>query len=228
MIRRIQRLCTHDPSFCKNEFFDRRERSDRALESSGKGLQVEFAGGSVREAPSPPSDEELLRRTATGDRESFAELIRLHQKRVVQLAARMLSVDQAEDIAQDAFIRVYRAAGRFKPQSKFSTWLYRIVVNLCHDQRRRWKLRLSGIEEDPPAPTESPAAERDEITTKVHAAVEKLPPRQRTVLVLHRFEGQSIREIAESTHLSESAVESLLVRAYAHLRASLKDLNSAG
>ncbi len=186
---------------------------------------VELSRGSIREAE-PPCDEELLRLTAAGDRESFAQLVELHQKRVVQLAARLLSsADQAEDVAQDAFIRVYRAAGKFKPQARFSTWLYRIVVNLCHDQRRRWKLRLSSFEEEPAAPAESSRAEREEISARVHAAMEELAPRQRAVLVLHRFEGQSYREIAASTGLSESAVESLLVRAYAKLRYALRDLN---
>lgn len=187
---------------------------------------MEFPSGSIREA-APPSDEELLRLTAAGDRESFAQLIRSHQKHVVQLAARLLSSpDQAEDVAQDAFIRVYRAAGKFRPQAKFSTWLYRIVVNLCHDHRRRWKLRLSSIDAEPQAPVESSAAEQQEISARVHAAMDQLAPRQRAVLVLHRFEGQSYHEIAASTGLTESAVESLLVRAYANLRRALKDLNA--
>lgn len=188
---------------------------------------MKLSNHSAPAVASPGSDEELLRRTAAGDREAFAQLIRSHQHRVVQLATRLLSsADQAEDIAQEAFIRVYRAAGTFKPQAKFSTWLYRIVVNLCHDQRRRWKLRLARITEDPTAPERPLPVERDEISAKLHSAIDRLSPRQRTALVLHRFEGLSYREVSAATGLSESAVESLIVRAYANLRQALKDLNS--
>jgi RNA polymerase sigma-70 factor (ECF subfamily) len=174
---------------------------------------------------SPERDEELLRRTAGGDRESFSQLVQAHQHRVVQLASRLLSPEQAEDVAQDAFIRVYRAAGSFKPQAKFTTWLYRIVVNLCHDQRRKWKLRLSSTEDiDPAAPTEASAVETDEMIGRVHAAMDQLPDRQRAALTLYRFEGLSYREVAAAMELSESAVESLIVRAYARLREELRDL----
>lgn len=177
------------------------------------------------ESISLPSDEELLRRSAAGDREAFEHLVRAHQHRVVQLAMRLLgSLDQAEDVAQEAFLRVYKSASTFQPRAKFSTWLYRVVVNLCHDQRRKWKWRPMRIADDPPAPIHRSHIEQDEISARVHATIDQLPQRQRTVLILHRFENLSYHDIAQSTGFSESAVESLLMRAYANLRQSLKDL----
>lgn len=180
--------------------------------------------------PNEPGDAELLRLTAAGDRVAFGQLMRRHQRSVVRLAARLLSSqEKAQDVAQEAFLRVFRAAGRFEPRAQFTTWLYRIVVNLCHDERRRWRYRFARLFADPPA---RPAAggtplEAEELSARVRAAVDRLPPRQRTVLVLHRFEGLSCREVCEATGLSGSAVESLLVRAYANLRGWLSDLEDA-
>lgn len=172
-------------------------------------------------------DVDLLRRTADGDRSAFGLLIRRHQRRVVALATRLLSsADRAEDVAQEAFLRVYCAAGTFEPRARFSTWLYRIVVNLCHDERRRWRFRFARLFGEPAARPGLAKVETDEIAARVRAAVDRLPDKQRTVLVLHRFEGLSCREAAEATGLSESSVESLLVRAYANLRKSLADLEN--
>ncbi len=154
--------------------------------------------------------------------EALAELVCRHQSKVLGLAYRMLGRwDLAEDVAQEAFLRVHRAAGRYKPRARFTTWLYQIVVNLCLDARRRMRQAPA------PLPAESlisrgssgldvlEVQERAEIVRK---AVADLPERQRVVLVLHRYEDLSHKEIAEVTGWSESAVESLLVRAYANLR----------
>lgn len=170
-------------------------------------------------------DEMLLRQTAAGDHNAFAQLVRTHQIRVIQLAARLLSSPhKAEDIAQEAFLRVFRNAGKFEPKAKFTTWLYRIVVNLCHDERRRWRFRAETAEPEPVAPEKPDSTELNDLKASVHQAIDRLPPRQKAVLVLHRFEGLSYREIGQTLDLSESAVESLLVRSYAHLRESLRSI----
>lgn len=174
-----------------------------------------------------PDDVALVRRTADGDRQAFGLLIQRHQRRVVALATRLLSSpERAEDIAQEAFIRVFRSAARFEPRARFSTWLYRIVVNLCNDERRRWRFRFARLFGDVPAAATAPAVETEETVVRVRSAVDALPDRQRTVLVLHRFEWLSCREVAEVTGFSESSVESLLVRAYANLRKSLAELEN--
>lgn len=172
-------------------------------------------------------DAERMRRVAEGDRTALAELMREHQARVLQIAFRFLGDrDAADDVVQEAFLRVFRAASDYRPEAAFTTWLYRLVVNLCWDQRRRsarerrLRLGLSGE----PAVAEPREAERSERAAQVRDAVAALPDRQRIAVVLHRFSGLSHREIAEATGWSVGAVESCLVRAYATLRQSLESL----
>ncbi|MCK4660578.1 MAG: sigma-70 family RNA polymerase sigma factor [Phycisphaerae bacterium] len=177
---------------------------------------------------SPDADDtELMALLADGDRLALAELVHRHQRGVLELAYRTTG-DRvlAEDIAQDAFIRVWRSAGRYKPTARFSTWLYRIVVNLCLDAFRKQKAGGGDLVEAPDPRTEDPARalERDDRAAAVRRAVAALPQRQRVAVVLQRFSGLPIRGIAEVTGWTESAVESLLVRAHAALRESLSNL----
>lgn len=163
---------------------------------------------------------------AAGNREALGVLVARHQARVLSLARRFLGNDAlAEDVAQDAFLRVWRGATTYTPSAQFGTWLYRIVANLCWDLRRRARLRPreDGAGCDPPA-ADAPALEQSETIARVQAAVSDLPDRQRLALVLHRYEGLSQREIAAITGWSVSAVESCLVRAYEKLRQTLRDL----
>src|SRR5690349_4012354 len=114
------------------------------------------------------SDEALCRRVAAGDEAAFDLLVARHQGRAYRLAWSLLrDAEDARDLSQEAFLRVYRTAGSFRGDAKFSTWFYRILVNLCLDQRRRgrWWRRLVGDREDPegpdqlerqPAPTSDP------------------------------------------------------------------------
>ena len=165
---------------------------------------------------------------ARGDMDALGQLVRRHQDKALALAYRLLGRwDLAEDIAQEAFLRVHRAAKRYRPDAKFTTWLYRIVVNLCLDQKRRAKLAPAALGDQGPEPSVAPAADRLEArerAERVRCALDALPERQRTAVVLHRYQGLSHREVAEATGWSESAVESLLVRAYARLRQELADL----
>ncbi len=174
------------------------------------------------------SDAERMARVARGDMDALGELVRRHQDKALALAFRMLGRwDLAEDVAQDAFLRVHRAAPRYRPEAKFTTWLYRIVVNLCRDQQRRAGRAPAPLSEDAPEPAAEPTAdplEARERAARVRRALDRLPERQRTAVLLHRYEGLSHREVAEAMDASDKAVESLLVRAYAKLRKELADL----
>lgn len=175
-----------------------------------------------------PSDTELMLRLSRKDMSALGELAKRHQERVLAIAFRTLGKwDLAEDIAQETFLRVHRAAGNYRPKAKFTTWLYRIVVNLCLDEKRR-RSRIGASLEDvnleAQAETEHDAAEKKELTELVARAVDQLTERQRVALVLHRYEGLSHSDIAEVTGWTMSAVESLLVRAYANLREKLSKM----
>ena len=175
-------------------------------------------------------DVQLMALLAKGDRGAFTALVKRHQNRVLEIAYRTTG-DQAltEDIGQETFLRVWRSAGRYQPTAQFSTWLYRIVVNLCLDAFKKRKA-LVGNQPDTPGPESgepSTPLEQGDRAVAVRAAVAALPERQRVAVVLHRFSGRPQRAIAEATGWSESAVESLLVRAYAALRKSLKDLEKS-
>ena len=177
-------------------------------------------------APVQDPDWQVLIRVADGDVDAFGALVERHQERLVRLCARLLhDVEEARDAAQEVFLKAFRSAGRYRPQGQVFTWLYRIAVNHCLNRLRRKSLvrflSLSGHESgeslrfDPPdpAPDANRALEgrrRWEITRQ---AIERLPPNQRTALVLAKFEGLSYREIAAVMETTESAVESRLVRA---------------
>ncbi len=180
----------------------------------------------------PKSDAELMTAVAGGRMAALEELVHRHQESVMAVAYRFLGRwDLAEDVAQDVFVRIHRAAADYRPEAKFTTWLYRIVVNLCLDVKRRESRRPVSMAEmpaDPPADATPDPIEARETASRVRQAVGDLPDRQRTAVVLHRYDGLSHREIAEVTGWSESAVESLLVRGYAGLRDALADMDEIG
>ncbi|HUW56465.1 MAG TPA: sigma-70 family RNA polymerase sigma factor [Planctomycetota bacterium] len=170
-------------------------------------------------------DVELMASVASGEISALGELVQRHQDKVLGLAYRMLGRwEAAEDVAQDTFVRVYQAAPTYRPQARFTTWLYRIVTNLCLDARRRADrspVTLGPTSDIPTPETAAASTEANERAQWVRRAVQDLPARQRAVLVLHRYQRLSYAEVAEVTGWSESAVESLLVRAYAALRRRL-------
>ncbi len=168
-------------------------------------------------------DAELMRLIARGDMNAFDLLIGRHQKSVRLLAYRLTRRDDAADeIAQDTFLRVLRAASGYQPTAAFSTFLHRIVVNLCLDRAKR--PRLANLNDQHPADTDPPAEqlEQQERAEAIRHEIDVLPERQRIALVLHRFQGLTHSQIAQTTGWSESAIEALLVRAYAQLRERLK------
>lgn len=174
-----------------------------------------------------PSDEQLMMRAAEGDMDAFEELVQRHQRVSLNVAYRFLAdAAQAEDIVQEAFLRVLAAASRYRPAAGFRTYLYNVIWHLCVDhyrKRRPQSLDLLPAREDPSAgPAELAAAQ--ERAALVREAVGALPPRQRMALVLKHFEGLSYQEIGRALDCSPTAVDALLVRAKRKLKDRLREL----
>lgn len=180
------------------------------------------------------AEAELMLRFQRGDEEAFAALVRRFQNRVVSLAYRYLgSAADAEDLAQEVFLRVYRAKETYEPKAKFSTWIYRITANasLNHLRGRKARRKVSGAmpgDADGPADFEDEEAEapdegmaKDELARVLREIVDALPERQRTAIVLNKYEGLSYEDVAAAMDMSEPAVKSLLTRARVNIKEKL-------
>jgi RNA polymerase sigma-70 factor (ECF subfamily) len=183
-------------------------------------------------------DLELMLRVKTGDLAAFEELIETHQHRVVGTVAKMLGDDaEAEDVAQQVFIRVWRSAARYEPTAKFTTWLFTITRNLVFNElRRRKRHATSSLDEPRENEDDSPRHQiadlgvkvpdvsmlDEEMMNAIHRAIEELPEAQRMAIVLRRYEETPYEEIAQILDLSVPAVKSLLFRARTELREKLK------
>lgn len=173
------------------------------------------------------SDEALMARVARGDEPAFRALARRHVPAMVALARRILGNGaDAEDVAQEAMLRVWRHAPRWQPLAQFRTWLTRVVVNLCLDRKRRtpWVALEAAGEIVDPGVNAGEKAEADEREKLLAAAIEELPARQRSAIVLTYTEGMSNAQVAEVLGTSVSAVETLLVRGKQNLRRALGDV----
>jgi RNA polymerase sigma-70 factor (ECF subfamily) len=176
------------------------------------------------------SDEELMAQVAKGDAAAFRRLATRYLPQAVRLAYRINGAGaDAEDIAQEALLRVWTAAPRWRPAALFRTWLYRIVLNLCLNRRRRMPFAALETAGDPadPAPDAADRIERDEVDRLVEAAIGGLPDRQRAAITLTYQQGLSNAESAAVLGTSVSGVETLLVRAKRALRAKLGPLLGA-
>jgi RNA polymerase sigma-70 factor, ECF subfamily len=168
------------------------------------------------QAPSAEVDESLVERAQGGDARAFEELYRTHVDRVYALCLRMSADrERAERLTQDAFVRCWEKLGTFRGESRFSSWLYRMTVNVVlNDQRARKRrhLRLESTGDlgryGCPAPDR-----RTEERIDVERALAALPEAARTVLVLYGIEGYKYREIAEMTGLAEGTVKAQIHRA---------------
>jgi RNA polymerase sigma-70 factor (ECF subfamily) len=182
-------------------------------------------------------DAAAMKRLAAGDESALAEIIARHQKSIFNLAYRFLQDPSlAEDLAQETFLRIYSIRKRYKPTAKFTTYLYRVVTNLCLSEIRSQSLRkVHSITGSKPADeselplrekedrTNSPRdlLEKSELTAKVKEAIQSLPPSQRVAVILSRYEDMSYSEIAKVMSVSVMAVKSLLVRAREKIREKL-------
>jgi RNA polymerase sigma-70 factor, ECF subfamily len=180
-------------------------------------------------------DNELMKRVAKGDDDAFRTLFERHYRLAYSVIYRQLGVQSiAEDLVQEAFLRVYRAAPKYEPTAKFSTWLYTVVTNLCLNYKRDRacdKLRLvSAGPEDEGNPLEQLATSEEpahdsldqaERTRVVREAIAELPENQRMALILSRYEDKSYEEVAEILKTTVAAVKSLTSRAREALRERL-------
>src|ERR1700754_2791668 len=168
-----------------------------------------------------PADHNLMARVAQGDEAAFRLLSQRHVASAVALARRIVGNDAiAEELVQEAFLRVWTNAPRWRPQAAFRTWLYRIIINLCLNERRRPSALALEAAGDPADP--APAADKELVDRErdrlVGAAVAALPPRQRAAIVLTYTQGLSNAEAADVLDTSVSGIETLLVRAKRALR----------
>lgn len=169
----------------------------------------------------PNQEAEWLAEAQRGDDEAFSLLVAHYQTPVYNLCYRMLgNTRDAEDAAQETFIRAYKAIKRYDPERKFSTWLLSIASNYCIDQHRRRKLPSFSIEATPTQdvrddslPGLEPSIARAEEQKQVHALLEILPSKDRAAVVMRYWYDYSYEEIAETLSLSISAVKSRLHRA---------------
>ena len=172
-------------------------------------------------------DEELMLAVAEGDLEAFEQIVLLHQKNAWSAAYRFLGHHaEAEDVAQEAFLRILGAAPRYRPTASFRTYLYRVVTRLCLDRARKARPVVANDLADTATDDHSTLnemIERDR-DRAVRRALASLPSRQRMAIVLRYFEGLACRQVASAMQLSPKAVERLLARARNTLQKLLKDL----
>lgn len=190
------------------------------------------------------ADVAAMKRLAAGESGALEELIERHKRSVLNIAYRYTGdAVAAEDLAQEAFIRVYQARRRYKPTAKFSTWLYRIVTNLCLSALRKVQVRKafsldSGLEtqegefrtDRSSMETDAPGdrLEREELAAVVRQAVQALPENQRIAVILNRYTGLGYQEVARSMNLSPMAMKSLLNRARNNLKEKLSSYLERG
>jgi RNA polymerase sigma-70 factor (ECF subfamily) len=182
------------------------------------------------------SDEALCARVAARDEAAFDQLVERYQARAHRLAWSLLrDPEDARDVSQEAFLRVYQSAGRFRGDARFSTWFYRILVNLALDHRRRrrwWRQAVTQDRDDEEVALveRQPAREPDpgervgeaQAVTRLWEAVRRLSPQQRAAVVLSVQEQLSTAEVAAVLEISEPTVRVHLHRAVQALRKTLK------
>ena len=172
-----------------------------------------------------PSDAELMRRWQGGDTASFEEIVRRWQGRVGRLLARLAGPSVAPDLCQEVFLRLYRAGARYREEGAFTTWIYRMALNVARDagRRRRDCAALGNYEPlDDNAPHD--ALCRREAVELVTQALAQLPASLREVLVLRHYEGLSFEEIGRLTHVPASTLKSRFAVALDRLRVRLEEL----
>jgi RNA polymerase sigma-70 factor (ECF subfamily) len=180
-------------------------------------------------------DEELVARATAGDQDAFNQLVKRWERPIYALAYRTLGRDEeARDVVQDAFLRAYRGLKGFKGEAKFSSWLYRITLNLCRDWMR--KERRAPVVQTPEgvdpidladqqaSPTESveDLVARREMSAAVQLAMAELPEEQRTAIMLKEYHGLTFQEIADQLDCPLSTVKTRLYQGLTVLRRRLE------
>lgn len=183
------------------------------------------------------TEPEIIQKLQQGNEQAFKQLVDNYQKLVVNTSFGMVhSIEDAEDIAQEVFIEVFRSIQNFRADAKLSTWLYRIAINrslnfIRDNKRRKWfksfedivKAKNASLESISPSHRETPAAELENLQRAniLHEAIGSLPENQKTAFTLNKYEDLSYKEIAEIMDTSVASVESLIHRAKVGLQKKL-------
>jgi len=195
---------------------------------------------SVVQAAVKMDEPELIRAAQKGDQRAFEELVRLHDQSVLRLATNLLrSPEDANDVYQEAFLRVYKNLHTFRFDCSFHTWLYRIVSNLCLDALRKRKVRreessqvetsegyldrMDTVEEPRPDSDPQRQLESKQVREKIEKVLGGLTPRERAVFEMRHYQGMRLRTIGELMGTSEEAAKNCLFRATQKMRAALGD-----
>ena len=207
-------------------------------------MTIAVAGNRVtaKQATTRVDDSNLVRAAQKGDHAAFEELVRLYDQSVLRLAVNILrSEDEARDVYQEAFLKIYRSIGSFRFQCSFYTWVYRIVTNICLDHIRRKTVRkeetptLRNADGEPGQvdffeQVEDGRAEghperdlmRREMRFQIDNALKRLSPRERMVFELKHYQGLKLRTIGEMLETTEQTVKNCLFRATQKLRENLE------
>ena len=185
------------------------------------------------------TDEDLVTRSRGGDLDSFNQLVLRWERPIYALAYRVIGREEdARDVCQETFLRAFRALSGFKGQAKFSSWLYRIALNLCRDwirrQRRTPTVQLAeGVDpaelaaERGPVESIEDLVSRRELSAVVQEAMARLPEEQRTAIVLKEYHGMTFQEIADLQHCPLSTVKTRLYQGLSVLRRHLEQRDRA-
>jgi RNA polymerase sigma-70 factor (ECF subfamily) len=185
------------------------------------------------------TDTDLINKAQSGDESAFNELVCRYDRSVLSIALKYVNDrDDAKDIYQEVFLRVFRGLKKFQFKSEFSTWLYRITTNVCltfiRSGKKHTMMRIDNdmetdyVDNITGADSESNSPEsfllRNEITDNVNEALEKLSPKQKMIFILKHYEGYKIREISEMLNSSEGTIKKYLFEANHKLRVHLSEL----
>jgi RNA polymerase sigma-70 factor (ECF subfamily) len=197
------------------------------------------SAGAVGARVSPQIDS-LIRAAQRGDQDAFEQLVRAHDQSVLRLAMNLLrSPDDARDVYQEAFLRVYRNLDSFRFDCSFHTWLYRIVTNICLDQLRKRKVRkeesavvetsdgsidrMEALEEEAAHANPERTCWNRELKQRIENALQRLTPRERMVFELRHYQGLRLRNIGDLLGTTEEAAKNCLFRATRKMREVLGD-----
>jgi len=212
-------------------------RADSVLD----GACLELVGKTETSGQNEAAAERaLIHRAQRGDRAAFDALVRRYDQEVLCLTLRVVrSEEEAQDLYQEVFLKVYRSLGQFRLESRFSTWLYRVVTNVCFDHLRQQKTRsevpamvtkegeldyVETLADDRPGLNPERALRSREISRRLEEALTRLSPRERMVFELKHCQGLKLRAIGELCGASEEAAKNSLFRAVQKLREELSDL----
>jgi RNA polymerase sigma-70 factor (ECF subfamily) len=202
--------------------------------------------GASKRALAAPDDRALIERAQSGDSEAFEQLVHRYDRDVLRIALNVLhKSEDARDVYQEAFLKIYRNLPRFRFECSFYTWMYRVVTNVCLDHLRRRSSRPE--DQAPEFPVNSQgdmpstdffdrqqeqSAESDperrmqgiEISGRISTALKRLTPRERLVFEMKHYQGLKLRDIGEALGTSEETVKNSLFRATRKLRLQLEEL----